>query len=454
MSESPLGLILDAHRARKQDPARTGWRQHRRFREMVAYAHANSPYYRELYQALPEQIDAVGSVPTTDKKRLMARFDDWVTDRDVTLDRIRAFIDDPGCIGEPFLGRYTAATTSGTTGTRGIFLMDDRSMAVTGVLALRMLGDWLRPADVVRILVGRGRMTMVIAIGGHFASAVAAARLHQRRGDALQVLPVEMPLPELVAQLNRFQPAVLAPYASVGALLATEQETGRLRIDPAMVVLSAEGLPGAEYRRIGKAFGAVVRDSYAATECPFLSYRCEHGWLHVNSDWAMLEPVDADHRPVWPGEPSHTVLLSNLANRVQPILRYDLGDSVLQRSDPCPCGNPLPAIRVQGRAADGLTFATERGGTVTLPPLAFGMLVERIPGLELVQIVQTTRTSLRVRLLITAGADPDRTWTAVHAELTRVLAAQGLGHVTVERDQHPPERLTGGKIREIIPLRW
>ena len=99
--------------------------------------------------------------------------------------------------------------------------------------------------------------------------------------------------------------------------------------------------------------------SYAATECPFLSVSCPDGWLHVNSDWVILEPVTADHQPVPAGELSDTVLITNLANRIQPILRYDLGDSVLQRLDPCPCGDPRPAIRVQGRAADLLTFPTD-----------------------------------------------------------------------------------------------
>lgn len=91
------------------------------------------------------------------------------------------------------------------------------------------------------------------------------------------------------------------------------------------------------------------------------------GWLHVNVDWVVFEPVDADYRPVAPGEQSHTVLISNLANRVQPILRYDLGDSVLERPDPCPCGNPFPAIRVQGRSADVLTFRSPAGEKVRLP---------------------------------------------------------------------------------------
>ncbi|WP_433432005.1 hypothetical protein [Nonomuraea sp. CA-141351] len=99
--------------------------------------------------------------------------------------------------------------------------------------------------------------------------------------------------------------------------------------------------------------------------------------------------MDAQYRPMPPGQPSHTVLLTNLANHVQPILRYDLGDAVLLRPDACPCGNPGPALRVQGRAADPLTFPLPGGGPVALAPLPLATLLKAVPGLELFQIVQT-----------------------------------------------------------------
>jgi phenylacetate-CoA ligase len=455
MTESLPWLLFDAHRVRKRGAATVLERQARRFADMVAFARANSPYYRELYQGLPERIEDPTQLPVTSKKRLMSRFDDWAVDRDVTLERARTFIDNPDLIGERFLGKYTVVTTSGTTGTPGIFILDDRTMAVVNAVAFRMLSSWLTAADVFKLLVGGGRMSMVMATGGHFASTTAAARLRkgsQRRTKRIQVLSVHMPMQELVAQLNRFRPVVVAPYASLAALLADEQEAGRLHINPVLMALSAEGLPGSEYERIAKTFGAKVGNSYAASECPFLSYSCEQGWLHVNADWVLLEPVDADHRPTPPGEQSHTVLISNLANRVQPILRYDLGDSVLQRADACPCGNPLPAFRVQGRAADVLTFSTEGGERVAIPPLAFGLLGDR-PGIELFQIVQGSSTSLRVRLRTAAGADPEAVWQTVQADIKRLLAERKLGHVAVARAEEPPEQSPGGKYRAIIPLR-
>ena len=93
-----------------------------------------------------------------------------------------------------------------------------------------------------------------------------------------------------------------------------------------------------------------------------IAYACTEGWLHVNADWVLLEPVDAEHRPMPPGEPSHTVLLTNLANRVQPIIRYDLGDSVIAKPEPCACGSPLPAIRVEGRHDDVVSLSRRTAG--------------------------------------------------------------------------------------------
>ena len=40
-----------------------------------------------------------------------------------------------------------------------------------------------------------------------------------------------------------------------------------------------------------------------------------------------------------PDQPSHTVLITNLANWVQPIIRYNLGDSITAISGPCSCGS-------------------------------------------------------------------------------------------------------------------
>lgn len=323
-------------------------------------------------------------------------------------------------------------------------------MAIVTAMMLRWIGDWLSPADILKIIARRGRTALIMATGGHFASAVAAASLKKRRGDRTAVLSAHTPMTELVDRLNHFQPAMLAPYASLGAMLADEQEAGRLRIKPVLMALSAEGLPQSEYARIARVFETKVGNSYAASECMFMSSMCSEGWLHVNADWVAFEPVGADYRPVAPGEQSHTTLISNLANRMQPILRYELGDSVRQRPDPC--GNPLPAIRVQGRSADVLTFRTS-GGNIRLPPLALSQPIKSIRGVTLFQLAQTEPEKLELRLQISSAANADVVWREAEAGLRNVLAEHGLEHIVVERGGEPPAQSRGGKFREVIP-RW
>ncbi|RVX41832.1 phenylacetate-coenzyme A ligase PaaK-like adenylate-forming protein [Nonomuraea polychroma] len=453
MGESIRQLARDMRRAVREGSEAIARRRQARLAELVAYARAHSPYYCELYGDLPARVDDPELLPVTSKKTLMARFDDWVTDREVTRERVEAFVADPGLVGHRFLGRYLVTTTTGTSGQRGLFVQDDRCLAVHTATGLRT-GGGLSARDVFRTLARAGRTAIVTAPRGHFATVAGAARAALERpwlGRMMRVIPTDQSMERVVDELNRFDPASVAGFVGMLTLLAGEQEAGRLRIRPAVVVLGGETLTPETRERLAIAFGAKVRAAYACGECGFLTAGCEHGWYHVNSDWVVLEPVDADHRPVPPGQFSHTVLISNLANRIQPILRYDLGDSVLVRPDPCPCGSPLPAVQVQGRAADLLTFPIDRGEHVGISPMSFGTALA-VPGMEQFQLVQTAPTVLRVRLRAANGADADRVWQTARDRVVHLLTEHKAGHVTIERAEEPPQQSPGGKYRRIIPL--
>lgn len=421
---------------------------------MAQFARANSPYYRELYENLPEHIENATQLPVTSKARLMARFDDWVTDREVKAELVRKFVENPDLIGERFLGKYTAAITSGTSGFPGMVLLDRHNQAANAAWSAQALRRWLSTLDFMKIFAAGRRVAVVAATGSHFAVATTTTALRKTRpGRRTRLFSAQTALPDLVDQLNSFRPAILIGYASLLSLLATEQEAGRLRINPVLVLPMAEALTGGAGERIARIFAAKVRARYAATECFFMASGCEQGWLHLDSDWVLLEPVDSDYRPVPPGQQSHTVLVSNLANRVQPILRYDLGDSVMQCAEICPCGNPLPAIQVQGRVIDFLKFSAENGDTVTVAPLVLETVIFPIAEITQYQIVQSDPTTLRLRLRYKEGADLDRVWNASQTALARVLGEHGLGNVAVQRAEETPIQLPNGKLRTVIPLR-
>ena len=428
-------------------------RQRERLAALVAFARNHSPYYQALYDKLPPEVVDQRQLPVVSKPELMAHFDEWATDPAVTRASVDAFVADPSLIGHDYLQRYAVWTTSGTTGRPGVFLHDHAALRVyQTLLALRFYRVWMTPQLLWSTLRHGWRTAGIFATGGHFGSVDLFARMQRSPllKDRVRMFSVLDPLPQLVQALNACQPAILAAYPSGLGLLAEEQIKGTLRIRPTLLTAAGEPLDPAARAQLRAALNAPVYTNYGATEAPYMAFDCPHGRLHVNADWYILEPVDRDFRPVPPGQPSSTVLITNLANRVQPIIRYNLGDSITVNPEPCPCGNRLPVIEVLGRTNDVLSFERADGTTVRLLPLALGTMIEETPGVHRFQAIKTAPATLSVRLESANGADDTQVWTALTQRLYDYLSAQGLSTISIERDPEPPHAdAVSGKYRQV-----
>jgi phenylacetate-coenzyme A ligase PaaK-like adenylate-forming protein len=448
-------VFVDVWRAGVGTPAALEARQRERLRAIIAFARARSPYYCALYRDLPAEIDDLCGLPVVTKPELMAHFDEWVTDPRITRAGVEAFAANARLVGKRYLGRYVVWTTSGTTGRPGIFVQDPRAISIYSALVLLRGYTWMSPALIWRSLL-HGRLAALVATGGHFAVAEWFEQLRRRLTflpavrRRVQVISILMPLGELARRLNDFQPTLLIAYPSVLMLLAEEQHARRLHIAPVYIGIGGEEVEPGLREHVAETFQCVVRDNYGASEFIVLGYACEHGWLHYNADWLILEPVDATYQPTPPGQRSHTVLLTNLANRVQPLIRYDLGDSVTLKPDRCPCGSPLPAIHVSGRQGDVLRLLSPSGATVSITPLAIGTVVEETEGVRRAQVIQTGDTTLTVRLEIADTEAPTAVWERLERRLRDYLAAQGLPAAHIVWSPEPPRQSpTSGKFRQV-----
>jgi hypothetical protein len=66
----------------------------------------------------------VCQLPLVTKPELMEHFDQMITDPEVRKAELDAYVADKSNIGKPYLGKYMAWTTSGTTGIPDISLED------------------------------------------------------------------------------------------------------------------------------------------------------------------------------------------------------------------------------------------------------------------------------------------------------------------------------------------
>jgi len=384
----------------------------------------------------------------------MAHFDTAVTDPAVTREAVQQFVADPGRAGYPLRDRYAVWTSSGTTGEPGIFVHDGHALAVYEALEVIRFRRLLSPALLAATFLANDRYALVAATGGHFAGNATAQRLrllYPWLAQRVRILSILQATAALTRELNDYQPTLLATYPTAASVLAEEQQSGRLAIRPREIWTGGERLSNAQRAHIACVFDCEVHDGYGASEFLAIAWDCGRGALHVNADWIVLEPVDEAYRPVPPGVPSHTVLLTNLANHVQPLIRYDLGDSVTLLDHRCECGSALPAIRVEGRCDDIVGVSDATGRMIKLLPLALTTVLEDEASVNRFQLIQSSPTALVLRL-DPQIADADAVRRCRHS-LGRFLQAQGAANVSLDVEQgslrrHP----VSGKLRRVMAL--
>jgi putative adenylate-forming enzyme len=369
----------------------------------------------------------------------MDNFDAWITDPQIRLDGVQVFIDDVANVGQLYLDQFAIWTSSGTTGEPGIFIQDKSALNVYSALALiRGIKAWVSPKHLLGFFRQGLQGALIIAIGGHWASDAVQEQIrawNSYLAEHIHAYSVVEPIPQIVDQLNQQTPTILLGYSTALQLLAEQQMSGDLAISPSLVISAAERLTPSARQLIAEAFKCFPRDLYAAAEFMGIAYSCDHGWLHVNSDWVMFEPVDENYQPVPLGQPSHTVLLTNLANRIQPLIRYDLGDRVTLSPERCPCGNALPAIQVEGRTDDVLYLEAEDGTQIPVLPMAFETVVELVPGVGQYQVLQTAPATLSLRL-----EGPPELGRVIQKCMREYLISVGLPSVEVELAYEAPIR--------------
>jgi phenylacetate-coenzyme A ligase PaaK-like adenylate-forming protein len=445
-------VAADVSLASRADARSLAARRTQRLARLLESAARGSRLYRSLLAGRDPAAWRLQDLPVMCKAELMRRFDDWVADPELRREALARFSADRSRVAEPFLGRYVVWESSGSSGEPGLFVQDAAAMAVYDALEAlrrpqahplqRLLDPW-----------GLGeRIVFVGATGGHFASTVSIERLRSLNPllrARLRAVSFLQPIAQLAAELEALAPTVLATYPSAAVLLAEERLAGRLALAPREIWTGGETLTPAMRQFVQQTFGCRVSNSYGASEFLTLASECEHGSLHLNSDWAILEPVDAQGAAVADGSAGATTLLTNLANHVQPLIRYDLGDRVTLHGARCACGSRLPVIDVQGRSDDALRLGPS-SHTVRVLPLALSTVLEDDAGLFDFQLVQQGPCELTLSTAA-SGVDAERSLRRGRSVLAAFLAEQGVPPVRIHCHSGEPGRHgRSGKVQRVV----
>ena len=255
------------------------------------------------------------------------------------------------------------------------------------------------------------------------------------------------PLDELVAALNDYRPEAVVGYASIAALLAHEQLEGRLRIAPRVVAVSSEVLTDEARGWIRDAWAVDPTEVYASTEVLYLaSSTPPHPAMHLYEELAILEVVDEHNRPGRPAGRATRCSSRTSYNRTQPLIRYELADSVTLAEGPDASGRPFRRLAaVDGRSDDILRFPGPSGGDIAVHPYRLRAPLAAFGELRQYQIVQH-HGGLQIRIVATPSAPRDLA-ARVHDAVIDALEAAGCPPPARSRSS----RSTGSSARAATP---
>ncbi|HVU61645.1 MAG TPA: hypothetical protein VHD58_08340 [Mycobacteriales bacterium] len=409
---------------------------------LLEHAVANSPFHRkrlagiDVSQVPPDDLSAL---PVMSKAEMMAAIDDVYTDPRLTHKRVEAALAASDEHPTPIDGEFVSLATGGTSGRRASITFDRAGVvgylsALARPMAARLqevAGDGPLP-ELTLAMVAAGSARHATHAMAHFATGTLPFRFHH--------IPVTTPLPAIVARLNALQPPALMGYATAIHRLAAEQRAGRLQIAPLSVSTTSETLDTRMRATITEAFGVAPTNTFGSTEGLVGASPPGGDAIVFNTDMCIVELVDDDYRPVPVGTPSSRILLTNLFNLAQPLIRYEIGDRFQEVPDRD--GGGLLRAVVYGRSEQPLRF-----GSVEVHPHAITTVMVATPDITDYQVTQTAG-GVQVNVV----ADPSCDVAALASALRDSLERAGLENATaeVQRVDELARDPKTGKVRRFV----
>lgn len=298
---------------------------------IVRYAVKHSLFYENYYQGL--NLKNWQNLPLINKQTFIDKFDQINT---VNIDHQTAYATaiqaEQTRDFNPMINHITVGLSSGTSGSRSIFLVNEEErFSWAGAVLAKMLP---KPFS-------RQRIAFFLRANSNIYTSIKNSFIQFEFYDLLTDLELQ------IKKLNEFNPTILIAPASMLKMIAKAKHENALLIQPIKIISVAEVLEPADKKYIEKQFNQLVHQIYQATE-GFLATTCHYGTLHLNEDLIIFQKEYLDKE-----QKKFTPIITDLYRKTQPIIRYQLNDILTEQDEPCPCGSIYTAIKqIDGRCDD------------------------------------------------------------------------------------------------------
>ncbi len=212
----------------------------------------------------------------------------------------------------------------------------------------------------------------------------------------------EQKLDSFLEQIRTRRPKMLFGYPSALSHVARYAETQHLRVDDLgiqVAFVTSERLYDEQRQQISKTFGCRVANGYGGRDAGFIAHECPKGGMHITAEDIIVEIVDTQGKSL-PRGMAGEIVITHLATKDFPFIRYRTGDIGVLDPSVCSCGRGLPLLKeIQGRSTD---FLVAQDGTI-MHGLALIYILRDLPQVRAFKIIQESLQLTRVRVVSETG---------------------------------------------------
>ena len=209
---------------------------------------------------------------------------------------------------------------------------------------------------------------------------------------------------EFIREIQSFKPKMLFGYPSSISLMARYAQKHNICMDDLgikVVFVTSERLYDEQRDIISNVFGCPVANGYGGRDAGFIAHQCPQGGMHITAEDIIVEIVDQKGNVVPHGQ-SGEVVITHLATKDFPFIRYKTGDVAVLSDEQCQCGRGLPLIKeIQGRTTD---FIVAKDGTI-MHGLALIYVLRDLKGMENFKIIQEDIDNTTVQIMTSKEYD-------------------------------------------------
>ncbi len=148
---------------------------------------------------------------------------------------------------------------------------------------------------------------------------------------------------QFVNKLRKFKPKYFYGYPSLlykfSQWLSDNQITMN-DLNLSAIICTGEVLYDFQRKGIESTFQCNVVNEYGTTETGIIAFECQDGNLHINSDHVYLESIKSEEFA-----DTGSLVVTELNNSYNPLIRYQLGDLGSISEDSCKCGIGFPILK-------------------------------------------------------------------------------------------------------------